>query len=265
MFVRRLIFLVITVVLPVLLAAQNATRTPKRDAPAIEILTRTVISAGGLHPLSAVRDMTESGEITVYWGENVKGPVIIRTQGASRFRMEADLPQGKLTWIVKDGVGSKKESDKITPLSRENAINLGNLTYPVGHLAAALADPGTEVTFVGIEKKKGRSVYRLRLKGKLGLVSNRLPASVVKDVIVDALSFDILSIEDHPYPTCKIGGTPTDTAPREIEYTDFRMVDGVKVPFSIDTKFHGQRTLSVSVNDVTFNTHVPAEDFQLPK
>jgi len=203
--------------------------------------------------------------MTFYWCKNVKGPVTIRALGGNRFRMEADLPLGKSTWIVKDGVGSKKESETVVSISRLNAINLGDLTYPVGHVEAALADSATKISFVGIEKREGRSVYRLQVAGRLGLMGDGIPGSVAKDLIVDVLTFEILSVEDHPYRTYKAGGRFSDTAPREIEFGDFRVVNGVRVPFSISTTLQGQRTLSIRVGAVTFNDHVSEEEFQIEK
>jgi hypothetical protein len=232
----------------------------------VEVLTRVVNVAGGVRALAAVHDLTESGEITFHWGEGVKGPVTIQTLGGNHFRMEVDLPKGKSTWLVTDGVGSKKEADhKAVPISNENAINIGNLTLPIAYVAAALSDPTTDVSLVGIEKRAGRSIYRLRLKGQLGLVAGRVPGiSVEKDILVDALTFNIVSVGDLPLRTHKSSkstGKQPDFPMREIEYGDFRVIDGVRVPFSISTKLVGQETLSIILSHVTFNSNLSAETF----
>lgn len=265
MFVRRSFVLFTIVAVSPFLSAQEAAKHPKRDAQAVEILTRTVNAAGGRQSLSAVRDMTESGEITFYWGESVNGPVTIHTLGGNHFRMEAELSQGRSTWIVSDGVGSKKNGEKVSPISRENAINLCNLTYPVGHAATGLADPATDVSFIRIETREGRSVYRLRLRGKLGLVGDGSPVVVVKDLIVDPLSFDIIGVEDDPYPTYQPGERSSNTMPRQIEFGDFRLVNGVRVPFSITTKLEGQQTLTIQLRQVTFNNNLSISDFRVEK
>lgn len=248
-----------------LFGQEEKSSRPQRDPRSIEILTRVLQNSGGLQAVAAVHDVTETGEITFFWGADVKGLVTIRSLGANHFRMEADLPEGKSTWIVKDGGGSKKEVEKISVLSRENALNLCNLTYPIGHVAAALADSSTEISFVDVEKRGDLSAYRLRLKGKLGLVGDHSPVSVVKDMIIDALTFDILSVEDHPYPTYKPGGPRSDTAPRELDFGEFRAVKGVRMPFSVLTKLHGQRTMSLAFSDVTFNKNLTVVDFQIQK
>ena len=192
----------------------------------------------------------------------MKGPVVIRSIGGARFRMDADLPQGKSTWLLRDGDGTRKEAGNEHRISAENALNLGNLTFPLAHIAAALTDIATDVSFVGIEKRNGRSVYRLRLKGQLGLTTKRWALSIVKDLLIDALTFDILGVGDHPYPTYDRGGKPSDIAPREIDFSDFRVVSGVRVPFSISAKLQGQLTMSILLSEIAFNSNLSDTDFR---
>ncbi len=254
-----LVALLISIAVSTSSAQENA--RARRDPKAVEILTRTLNAAGGSQALAAVRDLSETGEITFYWGDNVKGPVMIRTLGGNHFRMEADLPEGKIAWIVRNGIGLKKDGEKVSPISHDNAVNLCNLTYPAGHIAAALDDLRTEVSLVGIEQREGRSLYRMLARGKLGIIGDDSPASVAKELVVDALTFDIVSIYDHPYSTYTSDGS--NPAPREIDFDDFRVVNGVRLPFSISTKLQGQPTLTIKLSSVTVNTNASANDFQI--
>jgi hypothetical protein len=257
------------------LFGQEQPKTPQRDPTLLDVLARIVNAAGGAPALAAVHDLTESGEITFHWGEGVKGPVTIQTLGGNHFRMEADLPKGKRTWVVSDGSGTRKEADqKVIPLSSENAVNLGNLTFPIAQVAAILGDPKTDISLVGIETKDGRSVYRLRVKGELGLSSKPIPTlPVVKELLIDALNFSILSVEDRPFrtyeakrklsdKTAEADRKLSDKPSREIEFGDFRTVNGVLVPFSISTRLMGQPTLSIHLTNVSFNSNLSAEDFK---
>jgi hypothetical protein len=246
------------------LLANDRTNPVRRDPQAIEILTRTVNAAGGFQSFSNVRDLTESGEITFNWGEDVKGPVTIRTLGDNHFRMEADLPRNRMTWVVRNGMGFKKEKEDDTPvpISTLQAINLAGFTFPLQLVAEALADPSTDLSFVAIEHRGGRSVYRLRMKGRFGSVSQPHGGLVVKSLLVDALNFDIVIEEDYPFLISKSGGNKSDTAPRQIEFEDFRVVDGVRVPFSISTRIVGQRTMSISLSKVIFNSNLSDSDFR---
>jgi hypothetical protein len=231
------------------LAAENSVKEVHRDSDAIEVLARTLAAAGGLQAVSAVRDLTESGEITFHWGEGHKGPVTLQGLTGNHFRMEADLPEGKRIWVVKSGVGSLKEpKGRVHAISGDNAINLENLTFPIAHIVAALTDSTANVLLVGIEKQADRSVYRLRVKGHLGLTEiGKSPGLLVeKDLLIDALTFSIVSVGDRPFRTYDAGHKPSDKPSREINFGDFRAVRGIQVPFSITTKLMGQETLTIT-------------------
>ncbi len=247
------------------LSSQERPKPRQRDPMLLDVLARVVNAAGGAQALATVRDLTESGEITFHWAEEVKGSVIIHALGTNRFRMEADLPEGKRTWAVKAGSGSVKEPEgKVRVLSYDNAINLENLTFPLAYFGAALTDSKAHISLVGIEDRDGRSIYRLRVKGQLGLSGIKagpdLP--VVKDLLVDALTFNIVSVEDRPFQTFKPGGEVSDKPSRAIEFEDFRKIDGVLVPFSITTKLMGQLTLSIHLSSVRFNSGLGDQEFE---
>src|SRR5262249_23671698 len=139
---------VLIVMTTCLLFCQSEQR--KRDGQSVDILTRVVQAAGNPQAIASVHNITENGEVTFYWGEGVKGPLSISMLGAQHYRMKADLPLGKIDWAVNNGIGSKKTKDEIVSISSENALNLANLTFPLGHVLAALADPATEISFIGI-------------------------------------------------------------------------------------------------------------------
>ena len=261
---NRMLCILTIVIATTTLFAQERPKTSLRDAALLDVLTRAIAAAGGPQAVASIHDVTESGEITFYWGDGVKGPVAIRMLGGNHFRMEADLPEGKEMWVVRDGGGSRTEADgKVHPISGENAINFGNLTLPVAHIATALADASADVSLMGIEKREGRSVYRLRIKGHLGLLAKADPNLVVtKDLLIDALDFAIISMEDYPYPVYQRNGKLSDTPPREIEYGDFRLVNGVRIPFSISTKLQGQQVMSIRLSKVTMNSNLNDEDFK---
>ena len=125
-------------------------------------------------------------------------------------------------------------------------------------------DPKADIAIVGTETVGARSVYRLRVKGQLGL-HNRgagpdLP--IAKDVLVDALTYDIVSVEDRPFQRYERGGNLSDKPSRVIEFGDFRTVNGVRVPFLITTELMGQKTLTIQLNNVSFNTNLRDQDFE---
>jgi hypothetical protein len=245
-----------------LFSQQQAKKTPERDRQSINILMRAVLASGGPQAVAAVRDITQTGEITFHWTKDVKGPITIRSLGSNHFRMEADLPQNKRSWVIRNGTGFRIEGERHVPMTDGGAVNLENLTYPIAHVAAALGESAIDISFEGIEKRNGRSIYRLRVKGQLGLASDSSSDAkpIVKDLLIDALTFDIMSVEDRPSATK--ADRSHDTPSRAIEYGDFRLVNGVRIPFSISTRLMGQKTLSIALTEVTFNSNLSDEDFK---
>ncbi len=242
--------------------AQQGSKPPKRAASALEILQRTVDAAGGAKALASVHDFTESGQVTFNYDDGVTGPITIRSLGTSRFRMDVDLSNEKKTWTVSNGRGTKTdENGKPVPLTNEQAVNLVNLTYPIAHVAMGLGDTASDVTFVRIEQRDGHSVYRLRENGRLGLVdSTSKDALVVKEVIIDALTFDIVAIEDWAM-SGSIGGA--QGAPnRAILFGQFTAVKGIRIPFLVQTKLKGQETMSIRLTSVNFNSGLTDSDFK---
>jgi len=266
-YTRALWLMTVSITLSHLASAQLAPSTlSKRDTQAIEILARAEQAAGGMQALASSHYIRETGEITLCRGkedEQLEGPVTIQLSGGSHFRMDADFPEGKWTWIVKDGGGSKEEDGRIIPIFHKAAINLGDLTYPLGYIAPALADSATDVSFIDVEKLNGRAVYRLQLKGGLGLTSQpKSRDTIIKDLLVDVLNFDILAVEDRPFEAHRPGMTP-DSPTRTVEFSDFRQVHGIRFAFSIRTKLLGHQVLDIRLNEVELNTSPSQNAFQI--
>jgi hypothetical protein len=235
------------------------TKPPERDPQLLEILARVSHAGGGAQAVAAVHDATERGEITFFVGEGIKGPLTIQMMGPNYFRMDVDLPDGKKSWVIRNGVGLRVENERNVPMTQDGALNLLSLGYPLAHVAATLADASTDVSFLGIENRKGRSIYRIRVRGGLGLTDKPKSSPIAKDLLIDALTFDIVSVEDRPFS--RKGDANRETPTRAVEYGDFRAVNGVRIPFSIATRLLGQKTLSISLTEAAFNSNLTSDAF----
>jgi hypothetical protein len=252
-----LFFLLVLTISP-LYGQQHQPSSIPRDTQSIDILRRVVQTAGGLQALTAVHNLTETGEIKFHWNDDVKAPLTIHMLPSSQFKMEADLPSEKKIWLVRNGIGTKSEKSRKVPMTDDAAINLQNLTYPIAHIVAALSDITTGISFVDVEIREGHSQYRLRVTGRLGLTNNDKRSPVVKDLIIDALTFDLVGVEDRPFSARSY--RPQDASTRSIEYGDFKTVQGIRVPFAITTKLMGQKTLSINLTDAVFGSTLTDAD-----
>jgi hypothetical protein len=211
-----------------------------------------------MQSLSGIHNFTESGGITLFFAEEAKGTVLIRSLGGNHFRMDANVPGGRRSWTLSGSHGSKTEANgKEHALTDQNAVDLANLSFPLAYVTAAVNDPEATISFRGVENWKGRQVYRIQLKGKLGIIDR---GNLVRDLLVDAIVFDILVVEDERLRMHKPGGRTTDLPARQIEFGDFRVMSGIRVPCWINTRLMGQQVMRIELSQVAFNSQLSALD-----
>jgi hypothetical protein len=249
------------------LAAQQASPTSTTqaqvDPQAVTILNQVMAAAGGSVIVSTVQDVTASGTITFSWaGQDVSGNATLKGRGTGQFRLDASLPDGSRTWTTSNGREFKKDANGTVTQSRYHIpANFTNLTFPLAELAVALQDPSISLIYVALETKNSVQVHHIRLtktafpnSDAMGLTRK----AATKDFLVDAATFQIRSVvsvafqKDNPGLTC----------PREIEYSDYRTINGIQVPFSITELIDGQNTFTIQLNQLSFNNSLSDSDFQ---
>lgn len=241
---------------------QSSTTTVQRDQQALTIVAQVLKNAGGVAALSAIQDVTGSGTITYYWaGEEVQGTVSVKGRGTGQFRLDAKLSTGSLSWAVNNGTGFVKEVDgSVTKIPYHNTVNFGNLTFPLRFMANAAQDTSISMAYVGLETKNGNQVHHVRLQNLLP--SNADPSGVIaklttRDFFIDSATYQVVSSLDMVHPA----NASTIDYPRETQFSDYRIVNGILVPFSIVEVATGQRTYSIQFDQVTFNSGLSDADF----
>lgn len=245
-------------------AQQSSTSSPpKRDQQAISILSQCLRAAGGVQAVGAIQDFTASGSITYNWaGESVNGSVTLKGRGKGQFRLDADLPNGRLSWAVNNGDGFYKELDETTRhIFYPNAVNFGSLTLPYVDIAVSLNDQSASLSYVGVNTQDNRKTYDIGIQQVLP--SDRDPTGILgkltrRDFFIDMQTFQIVRVSDMVHPE-KI---TTIDIPHEIEFSDYRPVNGVVLPFSISEKTDGQHTYTIQVSQMSFNSGLQDADFQ---
>ncbi|MHB8527435.1 MAG: LolA-like protein [Candidatus Acidiferrales bacterium] len=247
--------------------AQTSTQTtPTRDPQAVSILTQCLQAVGGTQAISAIQDFTATGTITYNWANQpVQGSVTVRGRGTGQFRLDANLSDGPLSWAVNNGVGLYKKLDGSTKhMFFPNAVNFGSLTFPYMYIAARLADPSTNISYIGTDTKNGQKTYDIRLQQTFS--SERDPNGILskltkRDFFIDTGTFQIIRTLDMVHPE----RASTIDIPHEMEFSDYRNINGVLVPFSISEMTVGQHTYTIQLDQMHFNTGLQDSDFNLGK
>ena len=258
------------VLLTALLLAQTITAqsspptaSSKRDQQGLAVLAQALAAAGGETAIVAVQDYTGTGQITYFWaGREVIGAVTVRARGTDQFRLDANLSSGTRSWAVSKGSGTLKEVDgKTSPIPFHNAVTLGSLTFPLAkfHEAALdlkwdIADKGLART--GTQQFRQIGIHKDLLQKDPDGSANRIQTA---DFYFDPQTNLLSAIHDQTHPT----RTMTVDVPHSLYFSDYRLINGVLVPFSITEYVGDQRTWTIQLTQIKFNSGLSDADFQL--
>ena len=246
------------------LLSQQPSPTAQRDPQATTVINLALNAAGGIAALSQIQDYTGSGTIVYSWADSqVQGSVTVKGRGLAQFRLDATLPAGVRSFIVSNGTGSLRELDgTTTPIPYYQAVNFGSsVVFPLVHLLAALLNTSTNITYQGLVTRAGHQVHDIRVQGlsapaatTAGVQAN-IPA---QDFFIDSSTFQLISTLGKAYP--KDGSL--SAAPAEVQFSDYRQVNGILLPFAVTTLIAGQSASAIQLNQVTFNNNLTDSDFR---
>ena len=258
---RSAFLLFVTFLISVPVAAQQP---PRRDPQAVAVLTQCLDAAGGMAAMAGIQDFTASGTVTYAWaGKELTVPATVRGRGLDQFRVDWLLPNGTQSWTVSKGAGSRKDVMRnISPIPYHNAANLGSLTFPLLQISAALHDPTLMVTYQGVAQTPSGQAHRVQVsKNLVGGTDQRAVLSklTLKDYFIDVTTLRVVSTLYMIHPD----NDATRDFPDEIQFSDYRPVNGVLAPFSITEQIGGVRTWVIHLSRISFNRGLGDADFKL--
>ena len=273
---RKTLTILIATAFALSLNAQPRTSPTVPTLSAAQIVEKNVAARGGLQAWRAVETMTLAGKMGA--GGNQRATLSLRipgkqdAQGAlqgvrGRPAEEVQLPfvmdlarphkmrvelefKGQTAIQVYDGTNGWKlrpflnrlEVEPYTAEEMKIASRQTELDGPMVDYAAK----GTRVELDGMEKVEDRDTYKLKLTFKSGDVTH---------VWVDAKTFLEAKVEGQPR---RLDGTDH---PVEVYYRDYRNVNGLEIPFVLET-----RVLPVTKNALGLrDTPVPPEKVLIEK
>lgn len=225
----------------------------KPGLSATDIANRNVEARGGLAAWRAVHTISESGRLGA--GGDLRSPVpsqaLVPPGGAGRLQplpasprlaKEAQLPfvidmerprkerleiqfEGKTAIQVYDGSNGWKVRPflnriQVEPFTAEE-LKLASMQSDLDGPLVDYAAKGTRIGLDGTENVDSRAAYKLKLTSRSGHITH---------LWIDAETFLETKIEGQPR---KLDGK---MHPVEIYYRDYRKVDGLEIPFLLETK-----------------------------
>jgi hypothetical protein len=246
--VRKLVATLIGMAFAISLSAATDASLPQANLSAASIADRNVAARGGLQAWRAVHTLKMTGKLGAGGNRRDTLPVPVSgRQSAQRVvpqrpAAEAELPfvmemrrprkiryeiqfNGQTAIQVFDGTNgwklrpylNRSVVESYTAEELKMASVQSDLDGPLVDYAAK----GTQVALDGMEKVEDRDTYKLKLTAKNGQVTH---------VWIDSQSFLEAKIEGQPR---RLDGV---SHPVEIYYHDFRPVNGLEMPFEMETR-----------------------------
>lgn len=209
-----------------LTAGADIPPAPGNPSPA-EIVDRNVAARGGLSAWRAVQTMSFAGKLDAGGKQNVQLPFAMEMKRPRKVRVEIEFANDKAVQVYDGENGWKRRPflgrRDVEPFSAEE-LKSASMESELDGPLVDYATKGTQVELEGLEKVEGHDAYKLKLTMKGGQVRH-------------------LWVDTHTFLEVKIEGLPRrmdgKMRPVEIYFRDYRSVNGLMVPYVLETTVQG--------------------------
>jgi outer membrane lipoprotein-sorting protein len=215
-----------------------------------EIINKHLAARGGKDKIKAVQSERITGKLVM--GQGMEAPITMELARPNKMRMEFTLQgmtgvqayDGKSGWSVMPFMG-KTEPEAMSADDIKQAEDQADMDG----LLVDYKDKGHQVEYVGKEDVEGTPAYKLKVTKKNGDVVN---------VYIDAESY--MNIKEAG--KVKVRGQEIEG---QTNFGDFKTVDGLVFPFSIEQKAQGAPGgMVISISKIEVNPGVDASRFAMP-
>ena len=217
-----------------------------RAQTADELVAKNIQAKGCLEKLRAIQSIKQTGRVNI---QCIEGKQTLYAKRPNLLRQEINLKgqvvimafDGKTPWMINPLLGA------VAPISMSGppADMIRDQSSFDGPLID-YKDRGSVLELVGLETLGTRKVHHLKLTDK-----NRQ----LQHVYLDAETF----LETKLTTQNELGQT------FEQELSDFRDVEGIKIPFTIRTLANGIQQGQITVESVEFNIKIDDGIFKMPR
>jgi len=250
---RKLLAVGLVVAFTQSMLAIGDTSSVHNNLTAEEIVSRNVAARGGLQAWRAVQSISESGRLGAGGDQRgtAQNPGLTPPGGrgkmkaepsSPRLAQEAQLPfvlemqrprkqrfeiqfRGQTAVQVYDGANGWKLRPYLNRLDVEpytsDEIKMASMQSELDGPLVDYAAKGTRIELAALDKVEGRETYKLKLTLKTGQTMH---------VWIDAQTFLETKVEGQPR---RLDGK---MHPVEVYYSDYRSVNGLQIPFLLETK-----------------------------
>ena len=235
---------------PVTSEPWQAAAVTRPSETAEQLIERAVKAKGGIDKLRSVKTLKAEATTTVV--DDTKRTINLQTftsiQYPGSFRVDVSTPAGTLTQVFSKGVYWVKDARGVREAPQPVADDFrANVQRDAIALLISLTDRKVNAARVADVQFGGRSMPALQVTGR-----GMAPLTVIVDPTTSL-------IVGQRYPTRGVPGSLT-----EEEFSDFRDVAGLKVPFSAVIRVSGQVAVRRTIRTVNYNVSLDPSIFARP-
>jgi len=220
---------------------------------AAQIVDKNVSARGGLQAWRAVQTMSFSGKIEAGGKSKAQLPLVLEKKRPRKTRVElvfandtaVQVYDGANGWKLRPYLG-RRTVEPYSPEELKSASFESDLDGPL----VDYASKGNKVELEGVEKVENHDAYKLKVTMKGGQVQH---------LWVDAGTFLEFKVEGTPR---RMDGK---MRPVWIYLRDYKSVNGLMVPYVIETAVEGNRdTHKILIDNVAVNAKLDDSLFKMP-
>jgi outer membrane lipoprotein-sorting protein len=215
-----------------------------------EIIDKHITARGGADKIKAIQSIVMDNSMSTQFGEIPMTQTIVSGKG---YRQEINIMgnsmvtviDGDKGWMIRPAMmqGTGEPED----LPAEMLSGMKGQLDPGGPLFN-YKDKGNKVELVGTEKVNGKDAYHLKITG---------PTGNVVDQWIDTATY--MNVKTRA--TTKMQGQDVT---QEMVFSDFKDVEGVKFPYTMETENPQAGQMTMTTNKITINGKVDDSVFKKP-
>jgi hypothetical protein len=236
----------------------NAPKDPQASSIAQRSLA--AMGSGSVTPNQTVQ---AAGTLTLHGTSDTAFPVILKSRGTQKLRTELTTSKGVRLSIVNTGHGIIRQPDgSVRQLSDANTLAQRVSHIPALSLLSEYPQNTVALEYLGNLVVDGSTVDIVAVSLYLGATVKDAQSSQGRTrtlYYIDSKTGLVNRIDQLNYAE----NDPTDTQKLQTHLSDYRLVNGVAVPFLQETYAEGQPLFTLALNSVTFGVTVSDSDFSL--
>jgi hypothetical protein len=244
--------------------AQQTATTVVQNPTAVALATNSLAVLTGSAQIS---DVTLTGTATRTAGSDIEsGNVTLKVLGTSDSRIDlvvssgtrseirtapSGVPQG--LWLAPGG--------SFNSMAMDNCFTDAAWFFPALTVLSQTSNPNLSISYVGQETKNGISVQHLQFAFNSGVqvpgFGDPLATLSSTDVYLDLSSLLPVAFAFNTHPD----NDALVNIPVEVDFSNYRTVNGVQIPFHIQKYLNGSLFLDMTIQSATLNSGLTVSAF----